>query len=180
MNNQTAAADPLDQVLTQVRLESGNEDLSGLEPADIETLARGLWSWASVLPAGEQKVRILADAEGASGKLGRSILETASPDMPFLVDSLLGECADQGFEVRTLFHPVVRLADGRMISVIQIHLPRLTERFYRVDPHRSRAVGGTGLGLAIVKHIVNRHRGRLRIESREGQGSRFIVILPVG
>lgn len=58
------------------------------------------------------------------------------------------------------------------------HLPRLTERFYRVDPHRSREQGGTGLGLAIVKHIVNRHRGRLRIESRRGEGSRFTVILP--
>ncbi len=58
------------------------------------------------------------------------------------------------------------------------HIPRLTERFYRVDSHRSRAVGGTGLGLAIVKHIVNRHRGRLRIESAPGQGSSFSVILP--
>jgi two-component system phosphate regulon sensor histidine kinase PhoR len=59
-----------------------------------------------------------------------------------------------------------------------LHLPRLTERFYRVDSHRSREKGGTGLGLAIVKHIVNRHRGRLRIESEPGKGSRFIVILP--
>lgn len=59
-----------------------------------------------------------------------------------------------------------------------MHLPRLTERFYRVDTHRSRAQGGTGLGLAIVKHIVNRHRGRLRIESARGQGSTFTVILP--
>jgi len=58
------------------------------------------------------------------------------------------------------------------------HIPRLTERFYRVDSHRSREVGGTGLGLAIVKHIVSRHRGRLRIESEPGQGSRFTVILP--
>ncbi|HWL58759.1 MAG TPA: ATP-binding protein [Paracoccus sp. (in: a-proteobacteria)] len=58
------------------------------------------------------------------------------------------------------------------------HLPRLTERFYRVDTHRSREQGGTGLGLAIVKHIVNRHRGRLRIESTRGEGSRFITILP--
>src|SRR5690606_27284837 len=57
-------------------------------------------------------------------------------------------------------------------------LPRLTERFYRVDTHRSREKGGTGLGLAIVKHIINRHRGRLRIESERGQGSRFTVILP--
>lgn len=60
------------------------------------------------------------------------------------------------------------------------HLPRLTERFYRVDTHRSRAQGGTGLGLAIVKHILNRHRGRLRIESTVGKGSRFTVILPEG
>lgn len=59
-----------------------------------------------------------------------------------------------------------------------VHIPRLTERFYRIDGHRSREMGGTGLGLAIVKHIVNRHRGRLRIESAFGQGSRFAVILP--
>ena len=59
-----------------------------------------------------------------------------------------------------------------------LHIPRLTERFYRVDNHRSRAMGGTGLGLAIVKHIVNRHRGRLRIDSQLGQGSVFTVVLP--
>ncbi|MEX0285669.1 MAG: ATP-binding protein [Paracoccaceae bacterium] len=59
-----------------------------------------------------------------------------------------------------------------------VHLPRLTERFYRGDAHRSRALGGTGLGLAIVKHIINRHRGRLRVESELGQGSVFTVILP--
>ena len=59
-----------------------------------------------------------------------------------------------------------------------VHLPRLTERFYRVDAHRSRADGGTGLGLAIVKHIVQRHRGRLKIDSEKGQGSRFLVVLP--
>ena len=63
-------------------------------------------------------------------------------------------------------------------GVDEMHLPRLTERFYRVDTHRARAQGGTGLGLAIVKHIINRHRGRLKIESRKGQGSRFTVILP--
>ena len=58
------------------------------------------------------------------------------------------------------------------------HLPRLTERFYRVDSQRSRQMGGTGLGLAIVKHIVERHRGRLDIESRPGQGTRVSFTLP--
>ncbi len=65
-------------------------------------------------------------------------------------------------------------------GIDEVHLPRLTERFYRVDGHRSREKGGTGLGLAIVKHIVNRHRGRFLIESEKGKGSRFSVLLPVG
>jgi two-component system phosphate regulon sensor histidine kinase PhoR len=60
------------------------------------------------------------------------------------------------------------------------HIPRLTERFYRVDKGRSRSAGGTGLGLAIVKHIVNRHRGQLVIESEEGHGATFRVWLPSG
>ncbi|RPE71506.1 two-component system phosphate regulon sensor histidine kinase PhoR [Pacificibacter maritimus] len=79
----------------------------------------------------------------------------------------------------TLRGPAVRIdiADqGEGIAAH--HIPRLTERFYRVDSHRSREMGGTGLGLAIVKHILNRHRGRLRIESHAGNGSCFSVILP--
>jgi two-component system phosphate regulon sensor histidine kinase PhoR len=59
------------------------------------------------------------------------------------------------------------------------HLPRLTERFYRVDKARSRQIGGTGLGLAIVKHIVNRHRGDLSINSTLGGATRFSVNLPL-
>ncbi len=58
------------------------------------------------------------------------------------------------------------------------HLPRLTERFYRVDVAESRAQGGTGLGLALVKHILNRHRGRLSIESQPGHGATFFARLP--
>ncbi len=64
------------------------------------------------------------------------------------------------------------------IGIEREHLPRLTERFYRVNVRRSREVGGTGLGLAIVKHILNRHRGRLEVESTLGEGSCFTVWLP--
>jgi two-component system phosphate regulon sensor histidine kinase PhoR len=57
-------------------------------------------------------------------------------------------------------------------------VPRLTERFYRVDRGRSRESGGTGLGLAIVKHVLERHQARLVIESQPGRGSTFRVIFP--
>ena len=62
-------------------------------------------------------------------------------------------------------------------GIAREHLPRLTERFYRVDTARSREMGGTGLGLAIVKHILNHHRGYLEIESTPGVGSLFTVLL---
>jgi len=87
--------------------------------------------------------------------------------------------------LRTHDHAPSLRGPGAMVEVCDegpgidpIHIPRLTERFYRVDSHRSREMGGTGLGLAIVKHIISRHRGRLRIESEPGQGSTFRVILP--
>ncbi|ATR22073.1 Phosphate regulon sensor protein phoR [Roseomonas mucosa] len=71
----------------------------------------------------------------------------------------------------------LRVADDGP-GIAREHIPRLTERFYRVDKGRSRHVGGTGLGLAIVKHVVNRHRGRLAIESAVGEGASFRVWLP--
>ena len=64
-------------------------------------------------------------------------------------------------------------------GIAREHVPRLTERFYRIDVGDSRAKGGTGLGLSIVKHIVARHRGRLTIESAPGQGAAFSVWLPL-
>jgi two-component system, OmpR family, phosphate regulon sensor histidine kinase PhoR len=64
------------------------------------------------------------------------------------------------------------------VGIAREHLPRLTERFYRVDGSRSRETGGTGLGLAIVKHVVQRHGGELEIESEPGKGSAFRLVLP--
>jgi len=83
---------------------------------------------------------------------------------------------------------VVRLAAADGVAELSVqdfgpgiaaeHLPRLTERFYRVNVQESRSRGGTGLGLAIVKHILNRHRGRLSIQSGQGRGSTFTIRLP--
>jgi two-component system, OmpR family, phosphate regulon sensor histidine kinase PhoR len=64
-------------------------------------------------------------------------------------------------------------------GILPEHIPRLTERFYRVDTARSREMGGTGLGLAIVKHIVERHRGQLRIDSESGKGTIIRFTLPI-
>jgi len=78
------------------------------------------------------------------------------------------------------------LADGQLLfevrdsgpGIASEHLPRLTERFYRVDRSRSRETGGTGLGLAIVKHVTQRHGAELTIDSKLGQGSRFSILFP--
>ncbi|MDO5705487.1 MAG: ATP-binding protein [Paracoccus sp. (in: a-proteobacteria)] len=104
-----------------------------------------------------------------------------------LVENALKYGGSGGHVTLRLFHvahePVLRgpawavSVEDRGEGIDPLHLPRLTERFYRADSHRSREQGGTGLGLAIVKHIVSRHRGRLRIDSEKGRGSRFTVTL---
>jgi two-component system phosphate regulon sensor histidine kinase PhoR len=81
---------------------------------------------------------------------------------------------------RLLPHGMIEISVAdRGEGIAPEHLPRLTERFYRVDSSRSRAMGGTGLGLAIVKHIAQRHRGLLHVDSKLGQGSVMRVELPV-
>jgi two-component system, OmpR family, phosphate regulon sensor histidine kinase PhoR len=92
-----------------------------------------------------------------------------------------------GGRVRIMLRPVEDDAMGAALrisvqdfgpGIAEEHLPRLTERFYRADINASRGQGGTGLGLAIVKHIVTRHRGRLSVESRPGEGATFTILLP--
>ena len=105
-----------------------------------------------------------------------------------LIDNAL-KYGGPGNPVRIAARPVERMpesgARGVAVSVRDqgdgipaVHVPRLTERFYRVDKGRSRGLGGTGLGLAIVKHIVSRHRGHILIESAPESGSTFTVTVP--
>lgn len=155
-------------------------------PLDLPLLLRGVVN--TMAPMAEAAgVRI--ETEGLEG----SLLLPGDPDQLVQVfQNLIGNAVKYGgsgglvrVSMRRLAHEALLRGPGWAVEVEdrgegidEIHLPRLTERFYRVDRHRARTKGGTGLGLAIVKHIVSRHRGRLRIESRKGQGSRFTVILP--
>jgi two-component system phosphate regulon sensor histidine kinase PhoR len=79
---------------------------------------------------------------------------------------------------RTADHEIQIQVQDHGIGIEKKHLPRLFERFYRVDKARSRALGGTGLGLAIVKHIAQAHGGHVTVESRLGEGSLFSIHLP--
>ncbi|MFT5065678.1 MAG: two-component system phosphate regulon sensor histidine kinase PhoR [Yoonia sp.] len=97
------------------------------------------------------------------GAQGNRVLVTVAPH------SLIARLRAQGTTIT-----VQDFGDG----IAPHHITRLTERFYRVDSHRSRQVGGTGLGLAIVKHIINRHRGRLAVTSELGAGTIVTVTLP--
>jgi two-component system phosphate regulon sensor histidine kinase PhoR len=137
--------------------------------------------------------RVRSDAEALSG--GRhTILLQASPAVDILgseaeLASAFGNLATnavrytpQGGEVRVLWRDG---ADGAWftvedtgIGIAPEHIPRLTERFYRIDRSRSRETGGTGLGLAIVKHAIARHQASLDIDSRPGAGSRFTIHFP--
>ena len=83
-------------------------------------------------------------------------------------------------EARRETGEVVILVRDQGPGIAPEHLPRLFERFYRVDPGRSRKVGGTGLGLAIVKHIAQAHGGYVTLKSAPGKGSTFLIHLPQG
>jgi two-component system phosphate regulon sensor histidine kinase PhoR len=103
-----------------------------------------------------------------------------------LFQNLLHNAIKYGRENGQVHIRVGRSADGQVFAAVRDDgegiaanaIPRLTERFYRVDVKRSRERGGTGLGLAIVKHIISHHQGRLSIESKLGEGSVFTVFLP--
>ena len=129
------------------------------------------------------KHRIVVDAEFDT-KAGFDLLgadsEIASA-FGNLVTNAIRYTPDGG-EVRITWHASADEAEFAVIDsgigIAPEHIPRLTERFYRVDRGRSRATGGTGLGLAIVKHVLSRHQATLDITSEAGRGSRFVARFP--
>ncbi|MBK1661554.1 ATP-binding protein [Paracraurococcus ruber] len=162
--------------LTEHQPPTGKARLAAVVRAELEALEPLLRARrVTVVPRLEEEaVALPADAEQL-GQVVRNLLENAvrhgreGGEVGVLVAA--GEGAGRRPGV------VLQVTDDGP-GIPREHIPRLTERFYRVDKGRSRAAGGTGLGLAIVKHIVNRHRGQLLIESEEGAGARFRVWLP--
>ncbi len=144
----------------------------------------------------ELVAEVLAVSRQNLGQRGADIIAEMGDDIPpvqgdrlqigQLLHNLVSNSAKYGrpgtpiiVHVRALESGMVRLeVSDEGEGIPPDHLPRLTERFYRVDSGRSRALGGTGLGLAIVKHIVERHRGRLDIMSTIGKGTMVCVLLP--
>jgi two-component system, OmpR family, phosphate regulon sensor histidine kinase PhoR len=153
-----------------------------VDRVDMTTIARVA---AAEFEAKARERNMTIRVEAAAGLL--PILGDAD-QLAQVVHNLLDNAIKYGRSASDVRVEVAPTPDGRSVTlqvedkgdgIAPEHLPRLTERFYRVDAARSRAQGGTGLGLAIVKHIVNRHGGKFEIESELGRGSRFRVTLPV-
>jgi two-component system phosphate regulon sensor histidine kinase PhoR len=149
------------------------------------------------LSLAEIVVEVCAGCRRLAEERGSELRVETEPDLPMIsgdsgqilqmVDNLVGNALRYGrhgtpvaVSVRRAGTMVHLAVEDQGEGIPAEHIPRITERFYRVDPSRSRSLGGTGLGLAIVKHIVERHRGQLSIESEVGKGTTAHVLLPAG
>jgi two-component system phosphate regulon sensor histidine kinase PhoR len=146
---------------------------------DIDTLLARLYADGQVLSAGRHRIELHA--------LGGCRLAGVESELASAMANLIGNAVrytPDGGEIAICWR--LRDSDGCAefevrdtgIGIAREHLPRLSERFYRVDSSRSRDTGGTGLGLAIVKHVVQRHGGELSMQSEPGKGSSFKLVFP--
>jgi two-component system phosphate regulon sensor histidine kinase PhoR len=159
-------------------LSSLETDSSPIEEVvDLKALLAEVCEEAKVLSAGRQNISLTLS--GPSQLMGSS-RELHSVFSNLVINAV--RYTPQGGEI--MLHWAADGRGGRFsvtdtgVGIAPEHLPRLTERFYRVDQGRSREMGGTGLGLAIVKHILERHQAQLQIESEPGKGSTFSAVFP--
>ncbi|MDP2825872.1 MAG: phosphate regulon sensor histidine kinase PhoR [Sulfuritalea sp.] len=167
----------IDDLLTLSALETDSPPPLE-DPVDAAALLTDIWREAEALSKGRH--RIALENRGPRGLLG------SARELRSAFANLAGNAVrytPDGGEI-VLGWSVEGEAGGRFsvrdsgIGIAAQHLPRLTERFYRVDRGRSREAGGTGLGLAIVKHVLERHQAVLQIESEPGRGSTFSAVFP--
>jgi two-component system phosphate regulon sensor histidine kinase PhoR len=158
------------------RLESADKE-AGEELVDVAGMLALMRKDALARPVRPREVTLTLDS---TAKLLGEEAEIHSAFSNLVANALKFTPADGRIEIRWW----VDAAGGHLsvtdtgIGIAAEHIPRLTERFYRVDPGRARQHGGSGLGLAIVKHVLQRHGARLQIESEEGKGSTFTCHFP--
>jgi two-component system phosphate regulon sensor histidine kinase PhoR len=178
MAEQTRRMDNLvADLLTLSRLES-EQSLSREEPVEMKALLDDVYRDGAALSGGQHTLRMEITAEenllGNREELRSAFVNLLSNAIRYTPEG--GEILLRWFERGG--QPVYSVQDSG-IGIAAQHIPRLTERFYRVDRSRSRETGGTGLGLAIVKHIAMRHQAKLEVMSEEGKGSTFSLVFPV-
>ena len=166
----------IQDLLTLSSLESG-APLGNEEQVEVEPMLRSIQAEAQALSGGKHVITLAVEAS--------SVLAGCANELRSAFGNLVGNAVrytPAGGRIDLCW----RVFDGcgvfsvsdTGIGIAAQHLPRLTERFYRVDRSRSRETGGTGLGLAIVKHVLTRHQATLDVESEPGKGSRFSVRFP--
>jgi two-component system phosphate regulon sensor histidine kinase PhoR len=165
----------VEDLLMLSRLEDSRHPLRE-EAIDVPALVQSVLVEAESLSHGQHKLH--ARRERVWMLAGREELRSAFSN---LVSNAI-RYTPPGGEIHVTWgleagEPVFRVSDNGE-GIAAEHIPRLTERFYRVDRSRSRSTGGTGLGLAIVKHVLQRHQARLEIESQPEHGSTFSCIFP--
>lgn len=168
----------IEDLLSLSRIEL-NEHVRPSGKADLGAIAHDVVDAVQPMLA-RADVKVAIEVEpGAGAVVGER------DDLVQLIQNLVDNAVKYGGAGGPITIRIARAGDMTSCSVIdrgpgiaREHIPRLTERFYRVDAKTSRERGGTGLGLAIVKHILNRHRGRLEIESELGKGTQFTFFLP--
>lgn len=166
----------IDDLLTLSTLESAPEPPRD-ERVDVALMLSRIQSEAVALSAGRQRITLDAepgfDLVGAESEIASAFGNLASNAVRY---------TPAGGEIRLIWRGSQKGAEFAVedtgVGIEAEHIPRLTERFYRVDRGRSRETGGTGLGLAIVKHALARHQASLEIESTPGTGSRFTAKFP--
>ncbi len=166
----------IEDLLTLSALESGSP-ASSEERVELEPMLRSIVSDAKALSAGRHEITLTIDAPsvlgGCANELRSAFSNLAGNAVRYTPP---GGRIDLSWRVHEGGGEFVVADTG--IGIPAQHLPRLTERFYRIDRSRSRETGGTGLGLAIVKHVLTRHHATLDIESEPDVGSRFIARFP--
>jgi two-component system phosphate regulon sensor histidine kinase PhoR len=192
---------PRDEQLHYLELMAQQSHRMQTLVSDLLTLSRlegspppaaGEWtSFATLLAHSEQEARALGAALGKAQELRfapapESELAGSQSELLSALSNLVGNAVRYTPAGGAIDAAWQTLPDGRAVFTVHDtgpgiapeHIPRLTERFYRVDRSRSRETGGTGLGLAIVKHVAQRHGAELKIESKPGAGSRFAIVFP--